>query len=938
MTRRKSRKIFGVILILLSLIVAMIPTGESVAEDDSKSKLSDFQLSGTTLIRYTGTAETVSVPDSVKVIADEAFANNSYMVNLNLPKDLEKISYAAFSGCNSLKKVVIPNKVTEIGSAAFCNCTSLSDVTIGTSVYRLGSGVFTGCPNLSTVTVSGSDYVPPKDASGNVIETPNTISGTDIPIYNDYFVCVDGAIYDKSKETLYEVLQGAKKKRSENSKDLVTVTTYDMPSTVTNIMPYALYGCKNIESINLSPNLTEIPAFAFSYCNGLTSIKIPYSVTSIDVKAFEYCINLENVEIPVSVEFIHDTAFHGCSKLKINAPEGSYASEWFKNFDNSMVNIIDTEDNSGLTDASGNKIIDINSQNRKPIEGLIGETIIAGRHAYFIIDNSKMTVKGTDKAEREKAEELEAVLQTETNGKGLSLPKFAVVDDHIASKAFYGDTNLKEYTIDDNITSIGDFAFARSALTNIEIPNGVTHIGMGAFYHCDDLATIMVPSSVEEIEAYAFAKTRMMDNWKLYGSSEFLILGDGILVAYNGTNTSVTVPEGVKQIGPECFKDISRLMEISLPDSLEIIREGAFYNCKNLRSVTGGSNVKTIEDRAFWGCPLNTIRITDSVKEVGLDAYDLDGTSLKDEYKSVVFMGNELPKVSYTDTTSRLSNSEYRSDVFSGVKVAIVNSADVNRVDTVLDRNKSGFSGLICVISEPNNEYFNGTLKIIDCTLTKEEAENFSVPSTMYVFGKGYNFLEDELDSVLSMARNGAYFETISEEDVPKVSFTGNKDTYTLNIVKNDTPNSKLVDAYKRIYADNVPANFTTFDVSLKEDSSNVLVSKLGLQSAKVSIELPSNVPTSNLHVISMDEDGQLEDFPYEVVSDGSKLKVSFEITHTGSYGLYSFNSTSVSKYALDASPDTGELMHPKWFLMIGLLALGTMMLLIKGKEERVTV
>ncbi|MBP5598993.1 MAG: hypothetical protein J6X48_01785, partial [Lachnospiraceae bacterium] len=94
---------------------------------------------------------------------------------------------------------------------------------------------------------------------------------------------------------------------------------------------------------------------------------------------------------------------------------------------------------------------------------------------------------------------------------------------------------------------------------------------------------------------------------------------------------------------------------------------------------------------------------------------------------------------------------------------------------------------------------------------------------------------------------------------------------------------------------------------------------------------------TSNLHVISMDEDGQLEDFPYEVNSDGSKLMVSFDISHTGTYGLYSFNSTSVSKYALDASPDTGELMHPKWFLMIGLLAFGSVLLLIKGKEERVT-
>ena len=711
------------------------------------------------------------------------------------------------------------------------------------------------------------------------------------------------------------------------------MTTYDMPSTVTDIMPYAFYGCKKIESVNLSPNLKTIPAYAFSYCNGLTSIKIPYSVSSIDVRAFEYCINLENVDIPVSVDYIHPEAFYGCSKLKINSPEGSYASNWYKEFDNSMVNIIDTEDNSGLKDSSGN-----NSQDRKPIEGLIGETIIAGRHAYFIIDNSKMTVKGTDKAELEKAEELEAILQTETNGKGLSLPKFAVVDDHIAGKAFYGDTELKQYTIDSNITSIGDFAFARSGLTNIEIPNGVTHIGMGAFYHCDDLATIKVPSSVKEIEAYAFAKTRMMDNWKMYGSSEFLIMGDGILVAYNGLNTSVTIPEGVKQIGPECFKDISRLMEISLPESLEIIREGAFYNCKNLRNVTGGNNVKTIEDRAFYGCPLNTIRMMESVTEVGLNAYDVSNTSLKDEYKSVVFMGSTLPKVSYTETTSRLSNSEYRSDVFSGVKVAIVNSSEVDRVDTVLDRNKSGFSGLICVISEPNNEYFNGTLKIIDCTLTKEEAESFSVPSTMYVFGKGYNFLQDELDSVLSMARDGAYYETIDEEAVPKVSFTGNKETYTLSILKNDTANSKLVDAYKRIYAESVPANFTTYDVSLKEDSSDVYVSKLGLQTANVSIELPDNMPTSNLHVISMDEDGQLEDFPFEVVTDGSKLTVSFDISHTGTYGLYSFNSTAVSKYALDASPDTGELMHPKWFLMIGLLAIGTMLLLIKGKEEKLAV
>ena len=80
---------------------------------------------------------------------------------------------------------------------------------------------------------------------------------------------------------------------------MVPLTRLDMPDSVTSIMPYAFYGCKNLETVVLSTNLKEIPAYSFSYCNGLTSIALPYSVNSIDVKAFQYCINLENVDIPI---------------------------------------------------------------------------------------------------------------------------------------------------------------------------------------------------------------------------------------------------------------------------------------------------------------------------------------------------------------------------------------------------------------------------------------------------------------------------------------------------------------------------------------------------------------------------------------------------------------------------------------------------------------
>lgn len=905
MTRKTSRRIFGAFLIIASLVVCSIPTDESIAED-TKSSLSEFELNGTTLVKYTGTAQAVSVPDAVKEIGEEAFADNTTMTSVKLPQTLEKISYAAFSGCNNLKTVVIPDNCISLGTASFCNCSSLSEVKLGKGVKEMGTGVFTGCNKLSTI------------------------------VGNDYFTVIDGAIYDKDIVTLYEVLPAAKVKKDVSSNDYINLTTYKMPDTVKSIKPYAFYGCKNINKLEISPYLDEIPAYAFSYCNGLTSLKLPYSVTSIDLKAFEYCINLEKVDMPVSVNFIHSTAFDGCPKLEIEAPADSYAYSWYQNFDRRQVNIIDTEDNSGALDASGNNIIDKQSADKQPkIDGLIAETVIVGRQAVFFIDNQ--TVYGEDASEKAYAEmlaQMESILQTETNGKGLNLPKFAIVDNKIANKAYYGDTSLTEYDFNDSVSSIGDFAFARTGLTSIVIPEGVTHIGYGAFYHCDDLSTILVPSTVTDIEPSAFANTRMMANFKLYGSSKFLIMGDGILVAYNGKDSDIEIPEGVKQIGPECFKDMKFIMEVSLPDSLERICEDAFSGCVNLRSVTGGMNLSTIEDRAFKGCPINTIRIVDSVKAVGLGAFDFSDSTLQDAYKTVVFQGDVLPKVTYNKTSSRLSNSSFRKDAFENVKVAIVNAEDVDRVGTVLDRDYSGFSGLICTINEPNTEYFNGTLRIIDCTLTKDEAINFFVPSTVYIYGKGYNFAPDELNSVLSMARDGAYFA--DKEELLTITFDGSAKSYILNVTKNETVDSDLRDAYLRIYGDNVPGNLVTFDISVREEDNEVMLTRFGKQKLPVSISLPDNIPTTNLHVICLDEDNQLEDLPFKVETIDDALFLTFDISHTGIYGIYSFNSTAVAKIDLDVSPDTGDYIHPKWFLAIGLFALGLVLLLISDKSKKV--
>ncbi|MCR5278198.1 MAG: leucine-rich repeat domain-containing protein [Lachnospiraceae bacterium] len=919
MTRRKFRRIFAVCLILAALIVGLLPT-ESTAAEETKSVLSEFELNGDTLVKYTGTATTVSVPSTVKTIGIEAFLDNSNVKIVNIPDSVETIDYASFSGCNNLQKITIPASIEEIGNAAFANCKSLKEVNLGVGVRKMGTGVFAGCEELATISASG----------------------------NEYFTVSDGVIYDRDKETIVEVLQGRKAK------------DYTMPSTVKNIYPYAFYGCSNINTVTFSPYLDTIPAYSFSNCKGLSKVNISYSVNIIDMKAFEDCVNLYDVEIPLSVTYIHDTAFDGCPGLNIIAPEKSYADEWFKRHKKSSTEIIDEEDNSdkrGSGGASGNNQSGSSEPSRYTPDGMVAETIIVGRSAVFMIDNSsQIEVKeGPIVPRNDYSDEIDAlnVLQAETNGKGLSLPKFSVVDGKIAGKAFYLNP-MTAYEFPEDVTSIGDFSFARSGLKNITIPEGVTHIGYGAFYHCDDLIQILVPDTVTDIEASAFDHTRMLDNWKGYGSGNFLVMGDGILVAYRGYGSKVTIPEGIKQIGPQVFKDNLGVIEVTIPESVWRICEEAFSGCSKLNSVYGGMGVTTIEDRAFYGCPLKTVRVPESVETVGLEAYSLDGVNLNADEKSVVFTGTGLPSSSYIKTTSRLSNRAYRSDSFNGIKVAVVKDPDVNLAGTVLDKEQSGFSGLICTLAEEPNEYFNGTLHIVGCTLSAAEAAVFSVPSSMIIYGKGYNFRPQELEATLEAAKAGAYerrADTVNSEatagdasaaspvavssTIEPFTFNGSDEAFELSVSMDSAVDAKLLEAYVRIYSDVVPSNLTTFDVTLKHKDTGVLITKLGKQTLTVSMDIPSNIPTKNLHVICTDDDNQLEDLPYKVVNEEGKLKIRFDISHTGKYGMYAYSEEQAESLSgvLDNTPDTGDYINPKWLLASGMLALGVALLLIKGKK-----
>lgn len=890
---RKALK-FSVCALLLALAVAVtqIPAEQVVADTKpTQSQDTDFQMNGTTLVKYTGTAQTVSVPASVTAIAAEAFAGNTEMEKLIFKgNQLESIAYRAFADCTGLEEVRIPDTVTELGNGAFSNCTSLEKVTLGTEVRNLGIGVFAGCSALEKMEIA----------------TDNT-----------YLKMDDNCLYSKDGTILYLVLPGREKE------------SYSMPSTVVDIAEYAFWDCRNIKSISLSNNLEEIPDYAFANCKSLTAISIPYSVKTIGIKAFSDCVNLETASIPSTVSYIHGTAFDGCAKLKIAAEKGSYAAEyyteWLKNNQAEYEDTGSTGTDSEQTEAT--------PKPQEPDNGIVlGSTyVVANRAVVFIEDNDDLVYgeEGDSSFDSEVSADEEGV-------KSWEIPKYKVAFGNIlADQAFYRSTEAKGYEIPDNVTEIGEFTFARSNIEEVEIPKGVTTISYGAFYHCDYLRKVTIPSTVTYIAPKAFANTLWLESWlNGDGEEDYLIVGNGILLAYRGEGGHLEIPDTVKRIAPEAFAGNRTIYSVTIPDSVIEIGEDAFNGCLNLQTVNGGKNIKYIRDRAFYGCELKTAHVGVKVEYIGLGCFDFSETSLSESAKVVVFDGKKLPQINHELTAERLSNEEARNYALGDTFFAIVDKKvfEEDLAGTVLDVNGYGMKGIVAYVSTlgPN------TVTCIATTYTREEFAGVYVPEYIMIDGESYKV--EGIDSINLFGEGASYEDgtlqvinnstALADGDI-SAELEGNTGAYEIKIADSGIALSEIGAAYEAVYREELPENSLCIDVDMTDLESGIPITKTGQQVLRITVTLPNRFASNSLRVLSLDRNGQVTNLSYS--REGNTVTFA---TNTPNPVVFCGVGSAVPNGRMDASPDTGDYdIHPKYFWAAGLASLAIATLFIKKKK-----
>ena len=410
-----------------------------------------------------------------------------------------------------------------------------------------------------------------------------------------------------------------------------SVTYEGVDYSVTGIADRVFVNSTDLTSVSIPASVTSIGYNLFQGCTNLTSIVVENgnpkfdsrenSNAIIETASDKLLLGCKNTIIPSSVTSIANNAFTGCSGLtSIIIPNG--VTDIGESAFSGCSDLASITIGSGVASIGKNAFQDCSNLTKVELNS---NAIVSIGYKY----ESMMSIKDIF---------------------GTQVKEYVLGEDvtSIGDGAFYYCINLTSVHMSDNVTSIGKHAFDNcDKLTTIKMSDNLTSIGEFAFSGCFHLASITIPSGVTSIDRWTFSGC--IEIKKVEINSNAIVSKDyystsSLTGYFGGQVEEIVLGEEVTSIGQYAFSGSTRLTSINIPNSVTTIGQYAFSGCTGLTSINIPNSVTTIDDYAFAYCTgMTSITISKSVTNIGYRAFSgcSDLTAIHVESGNTVYDSRE---------------------------------------------------------------------------------------------------------------------------------------------------------------------------------------------------------------------------------------------------------------------------------------------------------
>lgn len=381
--------------------------------------------------------------------------------------------------------------------------------------------------------------------------------------------------------------------------------------------PYETYdGVLYVPTVRESDDIPIVSVEGFDYQDRLLGVQFEEGSQVKYIGSFEGCTGIEFVwDMPNTVETIGDRAFNGCTRLNdISLSEG--------------LKYIGSSCFEGCTSLESIKLprsLKVLRENAFRLCTAL-QTVEFAEDIDFYTDQGSFYSYGFYNNVFDGCESLHTVILPKSASKGFVIPP----------STFSWCSNLKSIEFPTNTRGIGQMAFYRSGIENLDLTavtsDKIYVEGYYSFAGCENLKSIKANGNFQfdRTSLYTFQDCKALKSVTINGSGDdyieitpdafrwcdsletvevYRLKGtgeinemDSVFVGCKSLQkfTSTCSPE-LQRFGYSCFDGCESLTEVSIPEQAFEVRETAFRGCAALQSLDL-ANVTSIGPKAFTGC------------------------------------------------------------------------------------------------------------------------------------------------------------------------------------------------------------------------------------------------------------------------------------------------------------------------------------------------